>query len=165
MRLTQYIKESKDTFVVDTSKGFSRYQEMVDNDLFIPNSGAKTYHKNKDLITTVYLYRNDKMIGWSMLRHSKVINKQSKIYGNIDVGQIGVFVDPKYRNDKIGQQLLTKLKHNMVVPESASNKYTEKHNMRYPTYTISLNKRLDTLAKRVFNDTDDGDPVYKFRLN
>jgi GNAT superfamily N-acetyltransferase len=167
MRLKQYIIEQNNyRFVVETSNGFNRYDEIMDNKLYIENDAIHRYHKNKNLMTVVYLYDGDELIGFTLVNYdSEQIPRDAHKYGVIPMGQVGVFVSPKYRNNKLGQQLLTKLKENLVSKKSPQYKYIKKHKIGFPTYQLTMNKRLESLAKRVFNDTDDGDPIYTFKWN
>ena len=167
MRLKNHIQEKVAfNFFSNTGKGFYRYDEMDENNLFIERDLARRWHKENQLMTVVYAYDGLRMIGWAAVKYEPV-KKNSEVYGIADVGYIGVFVDPEYRGKGVAKQLLMYLKKSIdYTTKTPVGKHLKKINRDKDRVTLVIThaSRIEKMVKEIFNDkTIYDDPQYRFR--
>lgn len=154
------------SYMNDFGKGFSKYDEMVENNLFIEKSGAKRWHERKNLMTTIYLYDGIKMIGWAALNYGSNNLRDAKMYGNVLLGTMSAFVDPSYRSKGLARQLLKQVKVNIDLKKTPIGKTLTKMDKTYNRVkvTIKYQDRLEKHVKDVFNDMNIWDePQYEYK--
>lgn len=151
--------------MIDTSNGFSRYNEMDANNLFIDNDLARRWHKENRLMTTVYMYDKSDLIGWAAIQYMDTPKDYAK-YGKVNAGYIGVFVKPEYRSSGIATQLLAKLKNSIDISgRTPIGKYMDKYKKRPDMWNIIIQHmgRISGMVHKVFSDINPyGDPKYSF---
>ena len=160
MRLRQYINESSYRFEFDTKNGIKYYDELFENNLIPSKDRIIRYQKNKNLVSTVYIFDNDKIIGWAILKYRKP-TKNQHIYGYIDLGVIGVFIDPKYRKQHMATQILTILEQKWKTIKNPTIDYQQKYKMQWPTYEIYGMKKSKSLITRIFKNKEE---YYRYNI-